>query len=176
MRAFWKKKVKKISGLGRNMWFPGKKDKKYSTLTMLCDETTWPTTNQKVSGRKTMSISFIRHLGIWNQPSCWVTVAFWNSWPTSGDGKKWVIRPYPLACPCSCSHIIKPQSPLHFPCKTIPKQPTRLADELTKHHDGYFWEVRRCFRGRCYWSRLGFSVPPNTQPNKILNNIKAKPY
>ena len=87
MRAFWKK-FSKICfwSWAEKCDFP-KNVKNYSTLTMHCDQTTWPTANQK-------------HLGILNWPTCWVTVTLWKSWPTSGNGKKWVICPYLLACPC----------------------------------------------------------------------------
>ena len=43
------------------------------------------------------------HPGILNWPTCWVTVTLWKSWPTLGDGKKWVIRSHLLACPWTCS-------------------------------------------------------------------------
>ena len=51
-----------------------------------------------ISG-KMISISFIWHPGVWNMPTGWVTMAQGKSWPHVGRGRKWVIRPYPLACP-----------------------------------------------------------------------------
>ena len=99
MRAFWKKVFKNLfSELGRKMWFSEKRQKLLNF-----DNALWPNhlTYSKPKGicGKTKSISFFWHSGILNWPTCWVTVTLWKSWPTSGDGKKWVIRPYPLACP-----------------------------------------------------------------------------
>ena len=100
MRAFWKKVFKNLFlELGRKMWFSEKRQK-----LLYFDKALWPNhlTYSKplgISG-KTMSISFIWYPGIWNLSSHWVTVALWKWWPLKGSGRKWVIRPYPLACPC----------------------------------------------------------------------------
>ena len=99
MRAFWKKVFKNLFlELGRKMWFSEKRQK-----LLYFDKALWPNhlTYSKplgISG-KTMSISFIWYPGIWNLSSHWVTVALWKWWPLKGSGRKWVIRPYPLACP-----------------------------------------------------------------------------
>ena len=108
MRAFWKKFFKNLfSELGRKMRFSEKPQKLLNF-----DNALWPNhlaySKPKGTCGKTMSISFIWHPGISNWPTCWVTVTFWKSWPTSADGKKWVIHPYPLACPCMVL--------LGFPC------------------------------------------------------------
>ena len=110
MRAFWKKVFKNLfSELGRKMRF-SKKPQKLLNF----DNALWPNhlaySKPKGTCGKTMSISFhhfIWHPGISNWPTCWVTVTFRKSWPTSGNGKKWVIRPYPLACPCLAPYILK---------------------------------------------------------------------
>ena len=109
MRAFWKKVFKNLFlELGRKMWFSEKRQKLLNF-----DNALWPNhlTYSKPIGicGKTKSISFIWHSGILNWPTCWVTVTLWKSWPTLGNGKKWVIRPYPLACPCLNSAIISEQ-------------------------------------------------------------------
>ena len=36
---------------------------------------------------------------IWNLSSHCVTLALWKCWPPRDSGRKWVIHPYPLACP-----------------------------------------------------------------------------
>ena len=100
MRAFWKKVFKNLFlELGRKMWFSEKRQK-----LLYFDKALWPNhlTYSKLLGisGKTMSISFIWYPGIWNLSSHWVTVALWKWWPLKGSGRKWVIRPYPLACPC----------------------------------------------------------------------------
>ena len=104
MRAFWKKVFKNLFlELGRKMWFSEKRQK-----LLYFDKALWPNhlTYSKLLGisGKTMSISFIWYPGIWNLSSHWVTVALWKWWPLKGSGRKWVIRPYPLACPCPTRH------------------------------------------------------------------------
>ena len=87
-----------FSELGRIMWFSKKRQK----ATQLWKCTLWPNhlTYQKVSVERQKSISFIWYPGILIWTACLVTVTSWKSWTTSGDGRKWVIRPYLLACPC----------------------------------------------------------------------------
>ena len=135
MRAFWKKVFKNLFlELGRKMWFSEKRQK-----LLYFDKALWPNhlTYSKplgISG-KTMSISFIWYPGIWNLSSHWVTVALWKWWPLKGSGRKWVIRPYPLACPwmvpystqmrrcvCLCvfvekAHTKSPALPWPSPCR-----------------------------------------------------------
>ena len=113
MRAFWKKVFKNLFlELGRKMWFSEKRQK-----LLYFDKALWPNhlTYSKplgISG-KTMSISFIWYPGIWNLSSHWVTVALWKRWPLKGSGRKWVIRPYPPACPCQGQlYFIKIKLPL----------------------------------------------------------------
>ena len=95
---FEKKVFNFFSELGRKMWFSEKCQK-----LLYFDKALWPNhlTYSKLLGisGKTMSISFIWYPGIWNLSSHWVTVALWKWWPLKGSGRKWVIRPYPLACP-----------------------------------------------------------------------------
>ena len=75
------------------------------------DNALWPnhSTHNKAKGiyGKMISISFIWHPRVWNMPTGWVTMAQGKSWPHVGRGKKWVIRPYPLACPCLTWELIK---------------------------------------------------------------------
>ena len=82
--------------LGRNMWFSKIRQKllKLNHLTYIKPKGIWG---------KTKVITFIWHPRILNFPTCWVTVTLWKSWPTLGDGTKWLIRPYLLACPWTCS-------------------------------------------------------------------------
>ena len=100
MRAFWKNVSKNLFlAQGKKFWFLEKCQK-----VLNFDNALWPnhSTHNKAKGiyGKMISISFIWHPRVWNMPTGWVTMAQGKSWPHVGRGKKWVIRPYPLACPC----------------------------------------------------------------------------
>ena len=103
MRAVWKKVFKNLFSAQCEKFSFSEKCQKVLDF----DNALWPnhSTHNKAKGiyGKMISISFIWHPRVWNMPTGWVTMAQGKSWPHVGRGKKWVIRPYPLACPWSVS-------------------------------------------------------------------------
>ena len=99
MRAVWKKVFKNLFSAQCEKFRFSEKCQKVLDF----DNALWPnhSSHNKAKGiyGKMISISFIWHPGVWNMPTGWVTMAQGKSWPHVGRGKKWVIRPYPLACP-----------------------------------------------------------------------------
>ena len=101
MRAVWKKVFKNLFSARCDKFSFLEKCQKVLDF----DNALWPnhSTHNKAKGiyGKMIFISFIWHPRVWNMPTGWVTMAQGKSWPHVGIGKKWVIRPYHLACPWS---------------------------------------------------------------------------